>query len=103
MYCPKCKAEYVEGIRTCADCGCHLVEKLEDCEEGEFREFVSVATTSNRFAVPLAKSILESAGIDYFVNGEMMSGYIGIIVPVDIEVPLKDAETAKELLKDLEL
>lgn len=101
MICPKCKAEYVEGVKTCADCGCDLVESLN--KNVRYEEYVSVARTTNRFAVPLAKSILESAEIDYFVNGEMMNGYIGILVPVDIEVPLKDAENAKELLKDLEL
>lgn len=28
-WCPKCKNEYVEGIRVCADCGAELVEALE--------------------------------------------------------------------------
>lgn len=27
-WCPKCKNEYVEGIRVCADCGSELVEAL---------------------------------------------------------------------------
>lgn len=29
-WCPKCKNEYVEGIRICADCGCELVDSLEE-------------------------------------------------------------------------
>lgn len=29
-WCPKCKCEYVAGIRVCADCGCELVEELPD-------------------------------------------------------------------------
>lgn len=28
-WCPKCKNEYREGIRVCADCGCELVEERE--------------------------------------------------------------------------
>lgn len=32
--CPKCKNEYVEGIKECADCGCALVEALEETERG---------------------------------------------------------------------
>ncbi len=29
-WCPKCKNEYVEGIKVCADCGAELVESLEE-------------------------------------------------------------------------
>lgn len=29
-WCPKCKCEYVEGVKTCADCGVDLVDKLEE-------------------------------------------------------------------------
>lgn len=28
-WCPKCKNEYVNGIKVCTDCGCELVETLE--------------------------------------------------------------------------
>ena len=28
MWCPKCKAEYRDGITICADCGCPLVKEL---------------------------------------------------------------------------
>ena len=27
---PTCKNEYVEGIKVCADCGCELVDSLEE-------------------------------------------------------------------------
>ena len=29
-WCPKCKSEYREGFRVCADCGCALVEELRE-------------------------------------------------------------------------
>lgn len=29
-WCPKCKNEYVEGVTVCVDCGCDLVESLDD-------------------------------------------------------------------------
>ena len=33
MWCPKCKYEYREGIKVCADCGCELVESLDDVKD----------------------------------------------------------------------
>lgn len=30
LWCPKCKNEYKEGITVCADCGCDLVDSLEE-------------------------------------------------------------------------
>lgn len=36
-WCPNCKNEYVEGITRCVDCGCDLVDSLEDADkEGLF-------------------------------------------------------------------
>lgn len=37
-WCPKCKCEYVEGIKVCADCKCDLVEELDDTAENEEQE-----------------------------------------------------------------
>lgn len=38
-WCPKCKTEYREGFRVCADCGSELVEKLaEETADEEFDE-----------------------------------------------------------------
>ncbi len=37
-WCPKCKNEYYEGIKVCADCGCELVDSLEELENAEKEE-----------------------------------------------------------------
>lgn len=34
-WCPKCKNEYYEGIKVCADCGTELVDSLEEWEKAE--------------------------------------------------------------------
>lgn len=30
MWCPNCKNEYIEGVTTCVDCGCDLVDELPE-------------------------------------------------------------------------
>lgn len=37
-WCPKCKCEYVEGVKVCADCKCDLVEDLNEAAEEEEQE-----------------------------------------------------------------
>lgn len=37
-WCPKCKAQYREGIIVCADCKVELVESLEEAEEVQLQE-----------------------------------------------------------------
>lgn len=107
MFCPKCKSEYVGDVKRCADCDTELVETLlEDegvKEEFEYVEFVTIAATNNYFIMPIAKSILDSVGIKYFMKGEGLRFMPGIIGPVEIQVPMCDAEVAKELLKDIDL
>ena len=29
-FCPKCKYEFVDGIKKCNECGCDLVDNLDD-------------------------------------------------------------------------
>ena len=41
-WCPKCKCEYVDGIKVCADCGCDLVESLEEAERMQGQQEISV-------------------------------------------------------------
>lgn len=52
-WCPRCKNEYVEGIKICADCGAELVESLEEekSQEGDME------------AIPEAESFLEEESL----------------------------------------
>lgn len=54
-WCPKCKCEYVEGIKVCADCGSELVEELPDEKQPE---------------------LLEEDALAYFLNEETEEGEI---------------------------
>jgi len=74
MFCPKCKSEYKAGIIKCVVCGVKLVNELP---EEEFVEFVKVFESSDPLLTALIKSILEDAGIEFFVNGEHMQSILG--------------------------
>lgn len=72
-WCPKCKCEYVDGIKVCADCGCDLVESLEEAERMQGQQEISVemavamlrAMQNNGMKLPE-----EAAGAENFISDE---------------------------------
>ena len=111
MFCPDCGAEYRPEIKECADCRIPLVVALPPDEGDPDAEIVPVFRTTDSALLPIVKSLLESAGIDYYVQGEEALGLIpvgsmgssvsraslGAIVHVNDE----DAASVRELLADL--
>lgn len=67
----------------------------------EHTEFVTVMETSDRALIAFVKSILDDAGIKYFVNGESLLNLGRSAIAAKIQVDKKDAEAALELLKEL--
>ena len=112
MFCPNCGAEYREGFSVCSACNVPLVEELPEQEEPEYIKFVTIYVTGDPAFIALAKSILESEGIKYFIKGEGLqdlfacgrigTGFNPVIGPVEIQVDEKDAEKGKEILLSLE-
>lgn len=115
MFCPVCRYEYIEGIKECPDCGVPLVEELNEPDERarkkESIELVTVLETGDTARLLVAKSILEGAGIRYFAKGEGLqdlfglgrfgTGFNPLMGLVKLQVEERDAEAAKELLKEL--
>jgi hypothetical protein len=66
MFCPKCKSEYRAGFTRCSDCSVPLVDRLPHREH--VAELVRVRSFSNDGELFLAKSVLESAGIEAMVG-----------------------------------
>lgn len=64
-WCPKCKNEYVEGIRVCSDCGSELVDALEEPDEPVNCELPEELPDDLANAVHLGRSMqgIESAGV----------------------------------------
>jgi len=75
-------------------------------------ELITVFQTANPVALALAKAALESEGIPFVTQGEGLQDLIGLgrfpggfnvaAGPVRIHVDIRDAESAKEVLADIE-
>lgn len=109
MYCPKCRRRYDEEIKECPKCNVPLVGELS--KGPEYVELVTVYKASSPGIIAIAKSILDSAGVEYFAKGEgiqdlfglgRLGGYSVLAGPVEIQVRKEDEEDAKSLLEELE-
>ncbi len=112
MFCPKCRTEYIDGLKTCDDCGTALVETLpEECrnEELDYRKLTDVFTTNNSIEANFIKSLLGSNNIECFISNEHLVS-INILmsqaVQMKVLVAPENAPRAKEIItqyyKDLQ-
>lgn len=106
MYCPRCGAEYQEGIKSCPGCRVALVGErpVRAHDEAEWVDLVTVLTTDDEPQLKVVKSLLKAEGIPCYVQGEVAGealpmGRLG----VQVQVRPQDAESARALLaaKDL--
>jgi len=103
MFCPKCKCEYVRGVRECADCGVPLVDALEpeDANPLENVRLVSVWQGNDPSECERVKAALENAGIE-FLDGD--SKNFEVFVPLgsnlEIFVSTADRDAARKIILD---
>ncbi|ERI93567.1 hypothetical protein HMPREF1982_01651 [Clostridiales bacterium oral taxon 876 str. F0540] len=102
MFCPKCKSEYVKGIKICPECGEELIDELKEEESVEYRPMVTVLKTFDRGVIAIAKSLLQAEYIPFYVSGELTFGIVTFttINPMELQVPEEYEEKAKEILGD---
>ncbi len=115
MFCPKCKDEFVPGIKECPDCGVPLVSELPAGTGSQYEpvyvDLVTVFETGDPGIIMVVKSILEEAGIRYYAKGENLQNLFGagtfgtgfnpLTGPVQIQVSRDDSEEALQLLEQL--
>ena len=99
MFCPECGSEYIEGIHGCPDCRVPLVPALPPKPRLEYVEYVTVLKTGNPIVLAMVKSILASAGIRYFVKGEVLQDLFRVGT-AEIQVGRDDEQEARDLLKE---
>lgn len=61
MWCPKCRNEYINGVTTCVDCGCDLVEELP--EEIDENEPVAIGSLASEETASKLVGYLNRAGL----------------------------------------
>jgi hypothetical protein len=103
MFCPECKAEFVEGISRCPVCGVDLIDDLPPEPDPEFVEFREILATYSPADIAFLKSLLESEKIQYFFKGEHFMYVRPLADPVRLMVRVDQVDQAVGLLKDVEL
>ncbi len=106
MYCPECGAEYRKGIVTCAECEIPLVDDiLQSVQTDDFGPdvvFVTVYKTGNPALIAVVRSLLEDAGIPYYLKNEGLQDLFPVgNFEIEIQVPEESEAEAEELLAKL--
>ena len=102
MWCPECKAEYVEGITRCPECGCDLVDELPEEPDEPLEPIVweEVLYTHDQGHIAIIKSLLNEAGIIYYFQGDIVSVTRTWVDPARLYIKKEDVPKAKLLLED---
>lgn len=105
MYCPKCGAEYGEGLNECADCQLALVPDPPTLSAEIDEPLQEVFRTGDRALLPVVESVLGSAGIPYSISGDEAMALLPVTtarqLTVILRVPEHLADEAKALIEEL--
>jgi hypothetical protein len=108
MFFPNCKTEYRPGFTRCADCGSDLVDRLPEEPRpilgGQTSEvgLVPILQTYDQSDVLSIRMALDSEEIEYFLQGETLSGFRRSD-PVVLLVRQDDVERVRTLLAGIKL
>jgi hypothetical protein len=103
MFCPQCKAEYLDGITECVDCRVPLVRTIPPEPDHSTNGFVRVLSTYNAADIAIVKSILDDAEVSYYFDGEAFNGVSPLIQPAVLYVARDQEEDARDALRDVDL
>jgi len=101
-FCPKCRSEYVDTVKVCAECGVALVDVLPPHSIDPNVELVTVYRAQGEVDAQLMRSLLEANQVDCMLSGESVRLTHGITVDglaeVKILVRSEDAERARDVI-----
>lgn len=110
MICAACNKYYVDGLRTCPECGAALLddaehEVLEDSIRQLFESWVMVYTTNTMLEAEMLQANLESADIPVHIHSQIDSSRqltVGSLAIVKIYVRSSDYHDAMAIIRDIE-
>jgi len=105
-FCPKCRSEYLEGVKICQDCQVQLVDELPPKEEVDYLELVELQKVPNEVFGVMMKGILENNGISVVLRASKIPWYDGIASTWTtyywgkLLVPKEEFERSKKILDE---
>ncbi|WP_432664012.1 DUF2007 domain-containing protein [Wukongibacter baidiensis] len=103
-WCPKCKAEFREGIEICSDCKTELVDELEE-EKIDYDEEVFLISVSGEIEANGIEALLKTYDIPVLRKHRDAGGYLNIYMGmsntgIDLFVPSRVLDEAKEIIEN---
>lgn len=105
-WCPNCRSEYLEGVNTCSDCNCELVDILEPIikEKVIYDKEAYLLTVNTGTEADLIESILNANNIPVLKKFKEAGAYLILYMGmtsfgIDIYVPSKLLDEAKVLIE----
>ena len=109
MFCPQCRAEYRKGFYKCSDCDIPLVDQLpadrpvtdRQASETDHPQLVVLRTFPTVIEADLAKSALDSVGIDSMIRTDNKGGQtpgLAFSQGVELLVRADDVGAANDML-----
>jgi predicted nucleic acid-binding Zn-ribbon protein len=72
-YCPKCKYEFIEGIKECPDCGTDLIEYIPQEHEVNIK-WVPLTTLKSLVLAEMVREALANNDIPSFIRSDAIQG-----------------------------
>jgi hypothetical protein len=110
MFCPKCGEEFPRHVMICPTCDVDTIDRLPGQPSRPDVQLVRILVTGDAGIIAIAKSLLESEEIDYFVRGDglqdlfglgRLTGFSFVVGPAEFWVRADDADRARDLLGGL--
>ena len=107
MYCPSCKAEFIDSITICSDCNITLVENMALNEPLKNINWVKVKEVPGKIFGEMMGEVLDSEEIPYFLKSDWSASAYNIAAAglsgsyVQVYVPENFCDMATNLLTEL--